>query len=426
VPTRSSRAIACGLACFAVMAWESFAVMQAGAAAETARFDFRALQALVQERPEYTIDELLEALPISYRAHYVLVFSSRSLQQASLRDPRAILYGGDAHLMVSFNGSASQRGYEALETAEYDPDTARFQFREIKPLPSGANGSLLQVSEVDPVRCRLCHGTPPRPLWDGTPFWPSVYGERYRSNLSAKERAGLATFLLQQPSHARYRSLPNAERLAYRGTFAPEAKSEYDNTGQEAPNAEFSRLLGGLNIQMIARELRRAPNYEAYRYALLGVMENGCGGPADFLPSSSRAVVAAGFRSFAVKTADADEQRDESKRRRALDRSSGGVRSPVSLAASDEVTAVRFIAEYALGIHTDGWNLTFEKGGSDFRIAPEDGAALADIMRTEVARGDPKVGERASLGDYSSGDAYCRYLSERSRAAIAAIDSAVP
>jgi hypothetical protein len=233
--------------------------------------------------------------------------------------------------------------------------------------------------------------------------------------LSARERAGLSMFLQQQPTHARYRSLPNAERFAYRSTFAPEAKSEYDNTGQEAPNAEFSRLLGRLNAQVIARELREGPNYRDYRYALLAAAEGGCGSPADFLPSSDFARVVAEFRGFTVRTADADRRRDESKRLRALNPSSGLGLFPVSLAASDDVTAVRFLAEYGLGLATQGWNLTFETSRSDFRVSPEDGAALAVILRSEVAKGDMKVEELAAMRDYSAPDRYCVYLRERSR-----------
>lgn len=392
----------------------------ASAAAEAPSFDFHALQALIEEGTGSTVEDLLAALPATYRSHYVLVFSSRSLQQASMRDPRAIIYGGDAHLMVSFNGDPSQRGHDALETMEYDADTARFRLREIKPADSSASPRL-QVSEVDPVRCRLCHGTPPRPLWDATPFWPSVYGERYRANLSAGERAGLSMFLRQQPTHPRYRSLPNAERLAYHGAFAPEAQSEYDDSGQEAPNAEFSRLLGRMNAQVIARELRTGRYYLEYRYALLGAAEGSCGSPADFLPSSESARVTAEFHGFTVRTADADRQRDESKRLRALNPSSRLGLFPVSLAASDDVTALRFLAEYALGLATQGWNLTFERSRADFRVSPEDGAALAMILRSEVALSDVKVRELALLRDYSAADTYCNYLRKRSRESLAAI-----
>lgn len=400
--------------------WGLLGSSRALAAAQSPSFDFHALQLLIEEGESGTVEELLAALPVSYRSHYVLVFSSRSLQQASMRDPRAIIYGGDAHLIVSFNGDPAQRGYDALETMEFDPGTARFRLREIRPAESAAGASRLQVSEPDPARCLLCHGTPPRPLWDGSPFWPSVYGEHYRANLSAKERTGLLTFLAQQPTHARYRTLPKAARFAYRGTFAPQSKGEYDSPDEEPPNAELSRLLGQMNVQMIMRGLREGPHYASYRYALLAAVEGRCGGPVDLLPDSKAAPVDAGFRAFTLDTDEADRRRDESKRRRSLKPSAAGI-SPVSLPASGDLTAFRFLAEYGLGAATQQWNMSFENSRSDFRVSPEDSEALAGILRGELKQDDMRLRDLAAMRDYSSDDRYCAYLRERSRASIAAL-----
>jgi hypothetical protein len=176
-----------------------------------------------------------------------------------------------------------------------------------------------------------------------------------------------------------------------------------------------------MNAQVIARELRAGQNYLEYRYALLGAAEGGCGSPAEFLPSAESTRVAAEFRGFTVRTADADRQRDESKRLRALNPSSRPGLFPVSLAASEDVTALRFLAEYGLGVATQGWTLTFEKSRSDFRVSPEDGAALAMILRSDVALSDVKVRELAVLRDYSGADTYCGYLRKRSRESLAAI-----
>src|SRR5208282_4762976 len=79
-------------------------------------FDFQALQLLIERDRIGSIEAVLTALPTDLRSHYVLVFSSRSSQQASFRNPRAILYGSDAHLMLSFNGDPAEHGYQTLET----------------------------------------------------------------------------------------------------------------------------------------------------------------------------------------------------------------------------------------------------------------------------------------------------------------------
>src|ERR1700687_202746 len=70
--------------------------------AGSSEFDFQALQLLIQRDRIGSIEAALTALPTDLRPHYVLVFQRRSSQQASFRYPRAILYGSDAHLMLSF------------------------------------------------------------------------------------------------------------------------------------------------------------------------------------------------------------------------------------------------------------------------------------------------------------------------------------
>jgi len=387
-------------------------------------FDFQALRLLIERDRIDSIEAALAALPTDLRSHYVLVFSSRSSQHASFRYPRAILYGSDAHLMVSFNGDPAAHGYQTLETAEYDAEQARFRFREIRFASSPANSAEVKFSEVDPVRCQRCHGTPTRPVWDMSPLWPGAYGERYRANLTGAERAGLQQFLEQQPTHPRYRALVAAERFAYRGTFAPDAKDEYAGAQREPPNAEFSQLLARMNMQMIARQLREQTKFAAYQYALLGAAEGNCGSLMAFLPASQRSWAEPALRQFLKATESADALQEESKRLRAvpgtlLVRFFGAAGTP-----SSTLGDVRFLAETALGITTRNWTLALEKGTYDFSVPGGGNAALSNALRATVAQGDARMEELQSTREYSAEDRYCVYLRERSRSALAALPEA--
>jgi len=387
--------------------------------AASPEFDFQALQLLIERERIGSIEAVLAALPTDLRSHYVLVFTSRSSQKASFRYPRAILYGSDAHLMVSFNGDPAAHGYQTLETAEYDAQQARFRFREIRFGNSPTNTAEVEFSEVDPVRCQRCHGAPPRPVWDTSPLWPGAYGERYRSNLTSTERAGLQQFLSQQPTHPRYRELVAAQRFAYRGTFAPDAKDEYAGGRSEPPNAELSQLLARMNMQMIARQLRDQTKFAAYQYALLGAADGKCGALMEFLPASQRVWAQPALRQFLKDTESADALQEESKRLRAVPGTPSVRLFGAGGMPSSTLGAVRFLAETALGITTRDWTLAVEKGTYDFSVPEGDNAALADALRATVAQVDARIGELESAREHSADDRYCVYLRERSRRALA-------
>jgi mono/diheme cytochrome c family protein len=383
-------------------------------------FDFQALQGLIARERIGSIEALLAALPTDLRANYVLVFSSRSLQQGTLRDPRAILYGSDAHLMLSFNGDAAERGYGAIETAEFDPGLGVFRFRELR-FVSSPEGPVAQFSEANSERCQRCHGAPARPLWDSSPLWPGAYGERYRTNPGSAERAGIAQFLRRQSEHPRYRALLEASRYAERDTFAPNAGVQYSGEQREPPNAQFAGRLARMNLQAIARELRERPGFDSLGYALLGAAEASCGSTLEFLPVNLRAAVGAALGHFEAAAATERARAQQSKRLRALP-GTATLRMPGAGAPGFEsVDTVRFLAETGLGMGTRQWSLELEKGPLAPSGQRDADGTLADALRVAVARLDPHVAALASSREYSSDDRYCAYLRERSRSALASI-----
>ena len=384
-------------------------------------FDFQALKTLIERDHIGSIEMLVKSLPADLRSHYVLVFSSRSLQQATFRDPRAILYGSDARLMLSFNGDPAERGYQMLETAEYNGVEASFHFREIRFAYSTVGAPSAEISEADPIRCQRCHGMPARPIWDASPLWPGAYGERYRSNLTGPERAGLRQFLTGQPTHPRYRELLAAERFAYRGTFAPEAKDEYAGERREPPNAELSELLDRMNMQVIVRQMRDQRDFSSYQYAVLGAAEGSCGALGEFFPPDQRSRAQAALRRLVEATDAAGARQEESKRVRALSGTPGGRILGATGARSSTLNEVRFLAHSALGIATRDWTLALEKGTDDFTTPRYGNAALAEELRAWIARDDSDIARLETMREYSTDDRYCEYLRKRSRAALAAL-----
>jgi hypothetical protein len=390
-------------------------------AAVAADLDFQALQSLVTRDGTRSISGVLAALPADYRSNFALVFSSRSLQQASFGDPRVILYGSNARFLITFNGNPSERGYDTLETAQFDQRTNRFEFRELI-FPKSGTGGEVQSSPVNPERCSRCHGDPLRPIWDTTPLWPGAYGERYGSNLTTVERAGLQQFLAGQPRNPRYRQLIGAQRFGYRNTFVPDGRSQYDGVRRESPNAELAHLLSELNMRIVAGQLQASNDYALYQYALLGVAEGNCGQLEDFVPASQQPRVRREMLLLRRTSELANARQSIAKQGRALaDKITlhprvDGTDNPAAL------TDFRYVAESGLGISSAQWTLALEKNTYDFATPAADDAGLAALIRADLAAADHTVAELHQQRDNSPDDRYCAYLRQRSRALLTQAD----
>ena len=140
------------------------------------RFDVEKLLKIISEEKIESIEALLPRLPKHLRDRYVLMFKSRSLQQATFQRPRAILFEGDASLIVAF-GASELRGGNSLETIQFREATKRWEFREV----SFQAGQPARVSLPNPRRCLECHqgshrqDVDPRPNWEPYNLWPGAY-----------------------------------------------------------------------------------------------------------------------------------------------------------------------------------------------------------------------------------------------------------
>ena len=392
-------------------------LLGAAAPAQAAGFNFASLQSLLSHQNIGSVEELLAALPAAQRNRYALVFESRSLQGASPENPRVILFGPDARFIVTFNGSAAQRGFRVVETMEFDDDSKEFRLRELLFPEAAVGPDRVVVSELNPERCARCHGAPARPVWDTFPLWPGAYGERYRARLSARERAGLAAFLALQPTHPRYRELLEAKRFADPQTFRTSAPGQYAGIPEEPPNAELAINLGRLQAQSIARQLVRQPGFELYRYALLGLADNACGRLADFYPDALWRTERPGFERFARDSAATNARQAQLKAARAAF-SGGAAVSADSSTADNALVQLRFVAESALGIATQNWTLALERGTYDFTMPPLPAQPLRETLLAEVATRDATIRDLSLYWTSSDGDRYCNYLKRRSRAAL--------
>jgi mono/diheme cytochrome c family protein len=400
------------------------AAVMVPAVAGSRAFDFAALQDLIETKHVRSIEELLPALPATLRGRYALVFASRSLQDARLEAPRAILYGADARFVVTFNGAADQRGFNTLETMEFNDDTQQFQFREITFPVAASDAPSAIFSDPNPRRCQLCHGSPAHPVWGTPPLWPGVYGERYGAHLSPEELSGIRRFLERQAADSRYRNLPATARFADPETFRPSARNRYSGTWAESPNADLSLLFGRLVSGSVAQALSNNPGFGSYQYLLLGVSDGRCGSLDEFYPAERWRSVRAAFTHYR------DAVAQENTREAAADRSRltpGNRRlSAVQNRDSAALIPIVFIAESELNMPARGWSLALDNGTSDAAQTPPALDSLRDALLAKVNANDARVGELNEYATSSDGDRYCSYLKNSSRAALAARPPGAP
>ncbi len=348
-----------------------------------------------------SVGAAIALLPVGLRTDYVLVFASRSLQAASFTAPRAVLYGTDGRFIVTFNGDSGQRGFEAIETMEFDERTGTFHFRELRFRPDG----VAELSADNPARCAACHGRPARPVWDLPPVWPGVYGERYRAGLSPAEAAGMQAFLRRQPADPRYRHLVSPARFAERSTYVGSAHARYDGDSDEPPNFRLTALLSGMQQQSLIASLLAAPGFGRYRHLLVAAADGHCGDVATYLPAEQRERVRSERERRLAYAAPLRE-------REAVGRRSRRVATVESYRAgfhAEDLSELRILAEAVAGLAPQRWALALDNDEEN-RLLVDSAPGAADLLAGVVEAGDATLRNARGLRTFGEADPYCHYL----------------
>lgn len=240
-------------------------------------YSFAELVSDLEKKRPNSVESFLKALPEPLLSNYLIMYQSRSLQQASPENPRVILFTPRADVAISFNGHPSQRGYEKIEMMHFDYKTNRFLFREVSFDPKVG----YRISSPNPALCLRCHQSPdrkdinPRPNWEPYSIWPGTIGsvdgrlddrlidshsselrhqqlrsvDREYVQLQAHEAEILNQFINGKDKHPRYSAL-SQQKL-------PE--NRFDNP------TLFSELVSNLNARRVVQEVIQHPLYPQIR-----------------------------------------------------------------------------------------------------------------------------------------------------------------
>jgi hypothetical protein len=218
------------------------------------RLRFSKLEEKIRRCGARSVEDILQYLTPQQSKNYVLAYDSRSLQEASFENPRVLLHDGPVEFVMAFNGHPSQRGYDALETMQFDEQSREFQFRQIK---FGRSGKV-EISELNPRLCQGCHGKNPHPIWDEYLLWPGFYGSEddQSGQAPAQENQKFKEFLDNRASHPRYRFLGNHREDGVRGR----------------PNELFGIGLHRGNFLRLGTAMAKDPRILPYKDAVLGAL----------------------------------------------------------------------------------------------------------------------------------------------------------
>jgi hypothetical protein len=349
--------------------------------AHAGSFTYDDLTKLVNDPAKHitSIDDLLAQpeVPSTYREHFTTLYLSQSLQSATPLNPRTILYGEDAKLLMAFTCAPGNCVDDkdptkpapdadhatALEVIHYDDATKKFELREFD-FPEGRGGKVT-ISEPNPHKCMGCHMGPedPRPNWESYFTWPGAYGgndDHLGGDLALGENMdNLRAFLATGSQRARYRHL---ESLSYSYENPSGGRDRVEH------NIDLTRSLMVLSMERMVDRMRKTPYYQPLRWAFT---ESALGSSGS-IPNQLRA---AGFPDLA----DLAEQC-------VLPKYAPG-HEPEFPSKPSQVARLF----YALGLPSLGWFFGFEPTLRNEMVSPAD--VDSDFWRALLAQ-DPDLNQQ--------------------------------
>ena len=333
--------------------------LQRKPASDTQAFTYESLLQLAQDKKIQSIDQLLPLLPQNFRDNYATIYRTRSsLQEASESNPRLLLYSGtDAKLLMTFNGSSTQKGYDSLEVIQFRDETQRFEFHEVRFPVDPTN-----LPEKNPAACMQCHADPvaldPRPNWDSYFLWPGLIGS-HDGDIFARDQDRASAM---DWAHGRYQFVKN-------------------NLPVSEPNSNLSQLLGLLNGQRLARMIRENSGLFPLRFAILGAVtcSDGRYDLSRFLPAGTASKLQKPYAAVLADTILKNRNYYQQKLHQ-IDTDLSPLAGPSALTGkratdpmyadhgddySEQIARLRYLVEGS-GVSMARWNLTFDLDTNSF------------------------------------------------------------
>lgn len=250
-------------------------------------FGIEDLREIVRTRDVRTIEQLLPLLPLDMRRNFTLMHHSKSLQEASPRHPRAIMFTPDGKFMATFNGKREQKGFHEMEIADFDFASSQLALYRMAFDPAGQRPPVIEGP--NPRKCAACHGDMPRYIFSEYNRWEGAYGQRddvldappparpeflaYPLDLEGPE------FLEFKDRATRVGSRYAALDLRPDDLVWPYSQSRGARSLARMPNARLFALIASNFGRQLAAVVARHPRYSDLKYsiAFYGLCQNHSG-----------------------------------------------------------------------------------------------------------------------------------------------------
>ncbi len=262
-------------------------------------FSMHDFLSLISENQLKSIESVLSQLPSNYKNNFTLVHTTKSLQGASYMAPRAILFGKDAGLVMTFNGEKGTKAYYNLEILHWNNLSEQYELRELQFDPDGIQFPTL--TEANPPKCMQCHSAAPKPTGYVKPImgdystWEGFYGSRddsifelpsYVTESTSLTPEDVATVRLEQSQfekfksevatvHPRYKHLFSNEENGYGGHYPYKTNNNGDYlkiSFDNAPNTRLTDLLITRQIDQLFNRVKSSEVYDHFKYSIGALM----------------------------------------------------------------------------------------------------------------------------------------------------------
>jgi mono/diheme cytochrome c family protein len=234
---------------------------------ESARFRYDNLVELIKSKKLNSVDQVVPHLPGALLRNFTLMKESESLQKSTPDNPRAILFGDDAKMIITFGGDPNNAASKNLEIMQFNDGTKKFELHEIS-----FENSLPKYSSAQEIknRCTACHGQDVRPIWTTYPKWLGAYG-------SVDDIVGSEELKEERAKWNHFRANLAQQSPAYRALFSghehqpywPYSETYDSRTMATMPNFRLNLLLIINSAQKNARLIESSPLFEKLKYSVL-------------------------------------------------------------------------------------------------------------------------------------------------------------
>ena len=364
-----------------------FSTAAGWAAYEGSKLGYDGLIALIKDKGISSVDQLVAELDKKdpkFVESAVLMKKSGSVQKGSIKEPRVLLTNDDGSLIISFSGASDKRAGQKIEiisqTGDAAPRFAEVDFEQPKPLFRDGHGGHAEA----PADCASCHAG--GYIWEPYPFWPGAMIEH--EDATPDEIKDLKTFFETQAKEgSRYDVIKKAidrQRPFFKDEQPQQSIDRYRTKPLSSNNIKITRVLGEQSYANLARELKALPEYNRFKFAIVGAALH-CKDLEGFFPEPYRRN-RTGLSEMVEQTTQLIDRHFKDNVKRSLHGGKGldSDKQNVDHSTSAITGGMRYVLEGMMGYNLERWSFSTTRNSYAFWEGYYGLTRVGDHLRASV------------------------------------------